>query len=315
MYHDRSAPNVKKPKDYYNCSNHKKHAGCTSHRVNANQLEELILSLLRDIRDCVNTDEEDFRKRVADMFNTKRDGDMKSRRKRLNACEKRVSELDRLIKNLFEQQTLGNLSEKRFSQLSADYETEQETLTREAVELRSEIESVADVQERSDNFLEIIRRYRDFTELSPEMLNEFVDKIIVHERAEKKVMYTEQRIEIYFNFIGSLIIPKEQSAEELAEEAERWERFLKQREYSREYYRKCKEAGVKKLGDLDTRTPEQKAEDEASEKARQREHYLNYQREYSLKNAEAKREYARAYRERKKAAQLETSTIEPKPAA
>jgi isopentenyl diphosphate isomerase/L-lactate dehydrogenase-like FMN-dependent dehydrogenase len=136
------------------------------------------------------------------------------------------------------------------------------------------------------------------------MLNEFVEKIVVHERAEKKVMYTEQKIEIYFNFIGSLTVPKEMSAEEIAAEEKRRERFLKGREYHREHYRKCKEAGVKRLGDLDTRTPEQKAADEAAEKARQREHYRNYQHEYHLKRADEKCAYAREYRKRKKEEKL-----------
>ena len=301
MYHDRSAPNVKNPKDYYNCANHKKHSGCTSHRVNGNQLEELILSLLRDISSCIVQSEDDFRQRVAEMFAAKLDGNIKSRKKRLTVCEKRMTELDKLIKNLFEQQTRGNLSEKRFAQLSAEYENEQAALESEIAELRTEIDSVTDSNERADGFLELIRRYRDFTELTPAMLNEFVEKIVVHERAEKKVMYTEQKIEIYFSFIGSLDIPKELSPEEIAAEEKRQQQFLKRREYHREHYRKCKEAGVKRLCDADTRTPEEKAADEAERKRQQREHLREYQREYSLKNAESKREYARDYRERKKA--------------
>jgi DNA invertase Pin-like site-specific DNA recombinase len=304
MYHDRSAPNVKKPKDYYNCANHRKNASCTSHRVNANQLEELILSTLRDVSACIDQSEEDFRKMVSDMYAAKIDGSVKSRKKRLTVCEKRTAELDKLIKNLFEQQTLGNLAEKRFAQLSTEYENEQENLEREISGLRIEIDSVNDSEERANKFLELTRRYRDFTELTPAMLNEFVERVIVHERAEKKVMYTAQKVEIIFNFIGTLTIPKELSAEEIAAEKKRREQFLKGREYHREHYRKCKEAGVKRLGDLDTRTPEQKASDDASEKARQREHLREYQREYHRKHAAEKCEYEREYRKRKKEEKL-----------
>jgi len=300
MYHNRSAANVNKSKDYYSCALSRKNAKCTSHNVNAKNLEELILSLLRDISECVNKSEDEFRKRVAEMYAVKADYGAKNRRRRLSVCEKRSAELDKLIKKLFEEYALGNFTEKRLNLMSADYEKEQAELEREIAELNAEIETVSDIKERSDSFIKVIRKYRDFSVLSPEMINEFIDKIIVHERAEKRLKYTEQRIDIYFNFIGQLIIPKSLSDEEILEEEKRREQFLKRREYHREYYKKCKDAGVKTLAELDKRTPEQKAADEAAEKSRQREHYKNYQREYSAKHAESKREYAREYRRKKK---------------
>jgi hypothetical protein len=205
--------------------------------------------------------------------------------------------------------------------LSAEDEAEQDSLDGEIAALRTVIETVTDSNERADSFLEVARRYREFAELTPAMLNEFVDKIIIGERAEPNVMYTEQKVEIYFNFIGPLAIS--QTLTEADEETlrQQQEQHLHYWEYHRERYQKCKETGVSKLSDLDTRTLEQRAADETEKKRKQHERYTNYQREYSLKHAESKREYARQYRAQKKAEKLateqsaEAANAKPNPAA
>jgi len=287
-------------------------------------LEELILATLRTVVKYAVRDEEGFKKNIMDMFAVKLDGELKSQRKRMTACEKRSAELDRLIKKLFEEHALGSLSGKRFDLLSAEYEKEQADLEREIEELRVGIDSHIDSKERADKFLALTKRYTDFTELTTPMLNEFIEMVIVHERADRKCKFTEQKVEIYLNFIGDFAIPAEArepiDLEEEAKQIAHGEHVQKRRQYYRDYYKKCKENGVRTLAELDKRTPAQLDADETEKREKQRQHYVEYQREYSRKNAEAKREYAREYRRRKKDEQSETAVTEiiaapPKPAA
>jgi hypothetical protein len=222
MYHQRSGPNAAKEKDYYTCSNYNtQHVSCTTHRVTTETIEMLVLETLRKVSGFAKDSEVDFRKAVTEMYSAKLDGDLKSRRKRLVFCEKRIGELDKLIKKLFEEHTLGNLADKRFDLLSAEYEQEQENLEREIEEFRADIDSYIDGTERANDFLELAQRYRDFTELNPQIINEFIDKIVVHERADKGCRITEQKIDIYLNFIGDFAAPKELEITDEARAAKR----------------------------------------------------------------------------------------------
>jgi len=326
MYHQRRNNNTSKTPNDYICATYRKHTvgDCTAHRISQKALEELILAALRTVVKYAVRDEEGFKKNIMDMFAVKLDGELRSQRKRMTTCEKRSAELDRLIKKLFEEHALGSLSGKRFDLLSAEYEKEQTDLEREIEELRIGIDSHIDSKERADKFLALTKRYTDFTELTTPMLNEFIERVIVHERADRNCKFTEQKVEILLNFIGDFAIPIEaRDPLDLVEEAEQiahGEHVQKRRQYYRDYYKKCKENGVLTLAELDKRTPEQVAADKAEKREKQRQHYVEYQREYSRKNADAKREYAREYRKRKKEEQAEIAVTEiiatpPKPAA
>jgi DNA invertase Pin-like site-specific DNA recombinase len=287
MYHDRSGPNAQKQKDHYTCSNYStQHVTCTSHRVTTETIETLILETLRSVCNFADANEEDFRKMVTDMYSAKVDGDLKSRRKRLAVCEKRTAELDKLIRKLFEEHTLGSLAEKRFDVLSAGYEQEQAELELEISELRAEVGSLIDGTERADNFLMLRRRYRDFEELTPQMINEFVEKIIVHERADKGCRITEQKIEIMLNFIGDFTVPGIDETEDAARVA-RLAELSKRREYHREYLRRREANGGKPLLE---KTPEERAAFEAEQKEKTKLYQREYQREWQRRKAREKRE-------------------------
>ena len=304
MYHDRSGPNAQKQKDHYTCSNYStQHGTCTTHRVSTKNIEALILDTLREISKFALNDEADFIKKVTEMYSAKLEGDVKSRRKRLAVCEKRSAELDRLIKKLFEEHALGSMNDKRFDLLSVEYEKEQEELEVEIVELRMGIDSYLDGAERAGSFIELARRYRDFTELTPVMINSFVEKIIVHERADKGCQITEQKIEIHLNFIGDFIVPREPDpAADMAKlmlDAE----GAKRRQYHRDYNRRRKENGG---NPLTAKTPEERVAFESERKEKSKLYQREYQREWQRKKAREKRETA---------AVVEFAAAPPKPAA
>lgn len=195
MYHQRRRPTSRTPYNEYVCATYRKHRSndCTAHRISKPAIEELILITLRTVVTYAIKDEEGFRQRVTGIFPTTLDSEVKTKRKRLTACEKRTAELDKIIKKLFEEHTLGNLTEKRFNLLSVEYENEQENLEREIAELHAGIDS----KERADKFLALTKCYTDFTELTTPMLNEFIDRVLVHEREEKKVKYTRPKAEFF----------------------------------------------------------------------------------------------------------------------
>jgi DNA invertase Pin-like site-specific DNA recombinase len=289
MYNERSSSPRPHHKDNFVCSGYrKKTAECTAHRINEEAIEALILETLRTVSGYAITNEDAFREKVSAMFSAQAEGTLKSRKKRLAYCEKRTTELDRLIKKLFEEHTLGGLTDKRFDLLSAEYEKEQEEIEAEAATLRAGIAGAIDSAERAENFLDLTRRYRDFTELSVPMLNEFIERIVVHERAEKWCIHTEQQVDIYLNFIGNFDIPILPDEEQ--RRREETEKRLKKREYHREYKRRRAANGGKPLTPEDARTPEQIAADEAAKAEKWKLYHREYMREYARKHYRPKRE-------------------------
>ena len=288
MYNERSSSPRPHHKDNFVCANYrKKTEECTAHRINEEAIEALILDTLRAVTSYAKTDEGEFRKKVMAMYSAQADGNLKSQKKRLAYCERRSGELNTLIKKLFEEHALGGMNDKRFDLLSFEYEKEQEEIETEAAALRAGVDSAIDSAERIEDFLKLTRRYRDFSELTVPMLNEFIERIVVHERGDKWCRHTEQQIDIYLNFIGNFEIPVQAEAErrrqdELAAK-------MKKREYHREYKRRRAANGGKPLTPGDARTPEQIAADEAAKKEKWKAYNREYQREYQRKLAREKR--------------------------
>jgi hypothetical protein len=144
-------------------------------------------------------------------------------KKRLAKLKRRRAELETLFKRIYEDYALGKLSTKRYHSLSAEYEQEQEKIDREIPALDAEVFCFEDGAGRADRFTELVSRYEDFDELATPMINEFVEKIVVHERDRKGSADTTQGVDIHFNFIGTFVIPKEEKdpAALAAEEAKR----------------------------------------------------------------------------------------------
>ena len=288
LYNERGFTSNGKWKDLYICSsNRKRTTNCTAHRINTNTINELVLDALRTVSEYARGNETEFTQQVNEMFSTQQAGNIKAQRKKLTASQKRRDELDKLIQRIYEDMVSGRITDKRFEVLSSEYEREQSELEQAIAELQSDMDSFNDSAERAANFLELARRYNDFTELTTPILHEFVQKIVVHERAEPNKRFTRQKVEIYLNFIEQYAPPIEPAHAEPDPDQQERER---KRDYHREYYRLRKENGGKPLTPDDTRTPEQAASDEAAKREYWKQYQRDYQREYQRRKAREKRE-------------------------
>ena len=290
LYNERTYTEGK-IKGNYICSNNQRHKTnhCTPHRISTEVVYDLVLETLRSISAYARENEAEFVQRVHETFSTQQAGTEKAQRKKLSASQRRHSDLDKLIQRVYEDFVAERISENRFKVLSAEYEQEQTNLTQIISELQAEIHSVEDSSSRAERFLELTSRYTDFTELTAPMLNEFVQQVIVHERAMRWSRWTTQKVEIHLNFIGHFPLPTHESEESQEPDLDQ-ERREKNREYSRDYYRRRRANGGKPLTPEDTRTPEQKAEDEAVRREEMKLYQREYQREWQRDKARKKRE-------------------------
>ena len=123
-------------------------------------------------------------------------------KKELSLKERRASELDNIIKRLYEDNILGKLSDERFKILSADYEKEQRSLRTEMQSLQKQMAELDSKTVNIESFLKMARKYTSFEELTPGMLHDLIEKIVIHER-DKSSGHREQRVDIYYTFIGT----------------------------------------------------------------------------------------------------------------
>jgi len=151
---------------------------------------------------------------------------------RLMESKNRLQELERLMCRIYEDMILEKIPSNRYEILNSQYETEQIALSKEIKDLEFAILRYEKETDKAKKFISLISRYENFDELTTTMINEFVEKIIVHERNRKGSQTSKQKIEIYFNFIGNYEPPKEELTEEEEEERlkiEEEERKIKER--------------------------------------------------------------------------------------
>lgn len=151
---------------------------------------------------------------------------------RLMESKNRLQELERLMCRIYEDMILEKIPSNRYEILNSQYETEQIALSKEIKDLEFAISRYEKETDKAKKFISLISRYENFDELTTTMINEFVEKIIVHERNRKGSQTSKQKIEIYFNFIGNYEPPKEELTEEEEEERlkiEEEERKIKER--------------------------------------------------------------------------------------
>lgn len=163
----------------------------------------------------------------------------KTLKKKLAREQKRNNELNKLIKKIYEDNVSGKLTDKRFEMLLSDYEQEQAHLETSIQNTQKEISDFEEDNTRIDKFMELVRKYTDFSELTTPMIHEFIDKIVVHE-ADKSTGERIQQIDIYLKYVGKLDVPMPESTPEQRKEEERrrkkraWNRTYMRRKYERE---------------------------------------------------------------------------------
>jgi len=217
MYHKQGntgRPN--QPHHEYVCSRYRHYSrSCTCHYIRVNVIENLILETIRRVSKYARDNEADFMKRVRKESELQQEAAVKESRKKLTKSKRRREEVSSLIKKLYESYAADKIPEKHFSELLTGYDTEQETLDREIEKLQAEIDRYNTDSVRADRFIELVKRHTEFTEFSAALLNEFVEKVIIHE-ADKSSGQRIQQVDIYLNFIGKFELPE---LEEQQEEA------------------------------------------------------------------------------------------------
>ena len=139
------------------------------------------------------------------------DGDRRrntARKKELEAAEKRISELSAIFKRLYEDSVTGRISDERFTELSADYEAEQKELKERAAAIRAELSKAQEATVNAEKFMNVVRKYTSFEELTPTLLREFVEKIVVHECSYDENGTRRHDIDIYYSFVGKVDLPE-----------------------------------------------------------------------------------------------------------
>lgn len=137
---------------------------------------------------------------------------LQSQTRELEEAEKRIQALDRIIQNLYEDKVCGNLSDERFVKMSQSYEQEQRELKERTYFLRQELSKAKEQSDTVTRFMRSVRKYTEITELTPELVREFVQKVVVYQ-AEKINGRRTQRIDIYFNGVGQILLPTQDKRE------------------------------------------------------------------------------------------------------
>ena len=215
MYHKQgSTGRPDQPHHEYVCSSYRHYSrSCTCHYIRVSVVESLVLEAIRRVSGYVRENEAEFIERVREKSELQQEAAVKESRKRLSKAKRRREEISGLIKKLYEAYATGKIPENHFSELLTGYDTEQKTLDGEIERLQAEIDRYNTDSVRADKFIELVKRHTEFTEFSASLLNEFVEKIIVHE-ATKVNGVREQEVEIYLNFIGKFDLPEQEEQPE-----------------------------------------------------------------------------------------------------
>ena len=234
----------------YTCSNYTK-VPCgtlcpTQHRINESAVLTLVSDTLRAIAEYSRNDRTEFIHTVQETQVAQQSADISKKRRRLAAAQKRAGELEKLICKIYEDNALGKLPDARYRALDAQYAKEQDALEIEIAELEKAVTGYEQSQKSAEKFIALIDKYENFDMLTNTMLNEFVEKILVHERSRKGSQDTTQEIEIYFNFLGRYIPPSLQPVPLTPEEQEELRKKEERKDRLHQNYLKRKASGAQK---------------------------------------------------------------------
>ena len=189
-------------KHHYICGNYRSNtSNCTMHYIRNVVVERIVLENLKEVIRYVSNYEDEFVRMVMDADVRQKNRELAQKKKKLIELQKRIGELDTIFQRIYEDNIVGKLSDERFMKMSKGYEEEQRTLQAEADTIQNELQQEEKKSVDVKRFLAIVKKYTELTELTPEILREFVDKIIVH-APDKSCGRRLQEIEIIYNHIG-----------------------------------------------------------------------------------------------------------------
>ena len=238
----------------------------TQHRINEDVVLSLVSEMLKAIAEYAKHDRAEFVRVVQEAQSSQQTAEVRKQRTRLATAKQRVSELEVLLCKIYEDNILGKLSDSRYATLDAQYEKEQSELTVEISDLEKAVKSYEKHEKDADRFIALIDKYENFDKLTIAMLNEFIEKILVHERDRKGSIQTTQEVEIYFNFVGRFVPPAFGEVELTPEELEEIRKREERKDRLHQNYLKRKANGKQKEYEERTKA-KKKAEIEARKQA------------------------------------------------
>ena len=218
----------------------------TQHRINEDVVLSLVSEMLKAIAEYAKHDRAEFVRVVQEAQSSQQTAEVKKQRIRLATAKQRVSELEVLLCKIYEDNILGKLSDSRYATLDAQYEKEQSELTAEISALEKAVKSYEKHEKDADRFIALIDKYENFDKLTIAMLNEFIEKILVHERDRKGSIQTTQEVEIYFNFVGRFVPPAFGEVELTPEELEEIRKREERKDRLHQNYLRRKASGAQK---------------------------------------------------------------------
>lgn len=190
----------------FTCRTYKKEGSevCTAHYIRECILDEVVLEDLRRMTAIAREHTKEFAEYISSRQSTEIRQEIRGLEKELTAMRKRGAELDAIFKKLYEDLVLGRISVEQFQMLSDGYSEEREKLAEGIPDRESAIQRLKDTVSNTDNFIAKAKRYTDITELTPELLRLFIQKIVVHEKSTKWSKKALQTIEIHYTDIGCI---------------------------------------------------------------------------------------------------------------
>ena len=214
--------------------------------INEDVVLSLVSEMLKAIAEYAKHDRAEFVRVVQEAQSSQQTTEVRKQRTRLAAAKQRVSDLEVLLCKIYEDNILGKLSDSRYATLDAQYAKEQAELTDEISALEKAIRSYEKHEKDADRFIALIDKYENFDKLTIAMLNEFIEKILVHERDRKGSIQTTQEVEIYFNFVGRFVPPAFGEVELTPEELEEIRKREERKDRLHQNYLKRKASGAQK---------------------------------------------------------------------
>ena len=208
MYQQRYQ-NKNRKQDCYICGSYKKRTrDCTAHFIRTDLLTAGVLSNLRQVTEYAARHESRFVKLLIQQNEIGGKRKTAAATKQLEQAQERIAEVSRIIKRLYEDNVNGKISDERFMELSADYEQEQRELKDRAAALQAELDKSQAATVNAEKFMGIVRKHLAFEELTPTLLREMIEKIVVHECSYDENGTRRQDIEIYYSFVGKIDLPE-----------------------------------------------------------------------------------------------------------
>ena len=173
-----------------------------AHYIRECVLDEIVLEDLRRVTSAAREHPEKFAAYIGSKQSTELQREIRRQEKELAAMRKRKAELDAIFKKLYEDSVLGRITTEQFQMLSGSYTEEQNLITVGISQKEDEIQRLRETAIGTDSFLDKAKRYTDITELTPELLRLFIEKVVVHEKEVKWSKHAPQTVEIHYNGIG-----------------------------------------------------------------------------------------------------------------